>query len=231
MMVGFIYYLQNPLTNEIFYVGCTQVSLINRRRTHYAHLREVRLSKRKMNKRLEYLEKLLPHKANIVLLELVTEGNLDEREQHYIEIFRRLYPELTNMTKGGRGQDTYKYQTPENQKSIGDRISARHKGVAKPAGFAENMSKARMGKDNPAAGRGKIGWLVSFNHDLPIRMFKYGFEVNEFVGTPYAYGNVARSVQGKKPCANEPYGYKWRYYANCSKEVQDIVEAHYESLG
>lgn len=230
-MVGFIYYLQNPLTNEIFYVGCTQVSLVNRLHSHYAHLSEVDTGKRRLNKRFEYLKELLPYKANIVLLELVTNGNLDEREQHYIEIFRRLYPGLTNMTKGGKGQNTYKYQTPEEQKVIGGKISLAHKGKPKPAGFAEHMSKARMGKDNPAAGKGKIGWIVCFNHDLPIRMFKYGFEVNEFVGTPYAYGNMARTVQGKKPCSNEPYGYKWEYFAKCSKEVQDIVEAHYESLG
>ena len=38
--VGFIYYLQNPVTGEIFYVGATETSLKNRLRTHYQHLSE-----------------------------------------------------------------------------------------------------------------------------------------------------------------------------------------------
>jgi hypothetical protein len=78
--LGFVYYLQNPITSEIFYVGTTEISLKNRLRSHYQHLSEALNGKRKMNKRYEYLLNLKPLKATIHLLEIITEGNLEERE-------------------------------------------------------------------------------------------------------------------------------------------------------
>ena len=68
-ITGFIYYLQNPITGEIFYVGSTECSLKNRLRTHYQHLREYERGLRKHNKRYEYLLNLRPNKATIHLLE------------------------------------------------------------------------------------------------------------------------------------------------------------------
>ena len=70
-ILGFIYCLQNPITGEIFYVGCTETSLKNRLKTHYQHLKEYQNGKRNENKRYLYLEKMLPLKAEIILLEIV----------------------------------------------------------------------------------------------------------------------------------------------------------------
>ena len=100
--LAFIYYLQNPVTGEIFYVGATKISLTNRLRTHYQHLREFERGLRKSNRRYEYLLKLRPDKATIHLLEIVTDLELlDERECFYIKLMRKAYPNLTNMTDGG----------------------------------------------------------------------------------------------------------------------------------
>ena len=68
-----------------------------------------------MNKRYEYLLNLKEIKATIHLLEIVTEGNLEEREMFYIEHFRNINPNLTNMTNGGPGKCTSLYYTEEEK--------------------------------------------------------------------------------------------------------------------
>lgn len=226
-MVGFIYYLQNPVTKEIFYIGATQSSLRNRLRTHYQHLREYERGLRLHNKRYEYLAKLRPYKADIILLEVV-EDDAFKREAIYIDIFRKLYPNLTNQTDGNKGGNTFKYQTPENQILIGQKISSKSKGVKKPDGFANNMSVARIGINNPAAGSSKLGWIICFDlYGTPLKLFKYGFEINNFIGSKHAYGNIAKYVDSN---FNRPYKYIWKLFDKCSKEIQDIVESHYESM-
>jgi hypothetical protein len=227
-MIGFIYYLQNPITEEIFYVGATQTSLKNRLRTHYQHLREYERGLRLKNKRYEYLANLRPNKAKIVLLE-VAEDNVFKRETHYIDIFRRLCPNLTNQTDGNHGGDTFKYQTPENKILIGDKISQKLTGISRTPEFIENLSRIRTGVNNPAAGRSKIGWLINFDTEgNPIKLFKFGFEINKFLNSKYAYGNVSKFVDND--FNNRPYGYIWKSFSKCSKEIQDIVESTYESL-
>jgi len=226
-MTGFIYYLQNPITAEIFYIGCTQISIRNRLRTHYQHLREVERGLRKTNRRYEYLINLRPYKAHIELLEIVN-GDLSElqdRESHYISVFRKLH-NLTNMTEGGSGGSTYKYLSPEEFKEMQAKLSHANTGKSKPEGFGKNLSKARTGINNTMAGKSKVGWFICFNHDIPIRLFKFGFEVNEFLGTKHAYGNIARAILANK---GNPYTYEWKKYKECSKEVQDIVRIKYES--
>lgn len=121
--LGFVYYLQNPITSEIFYVGATEVSLKNRLRGHYQHLSESLNGKRKMNKRMQYLLDLKPLKATIHLLEIITEGNLEEREIFYIKHFRDINPNLTNMTNGGPGKCTSLYYTEEEKIKFGHKIS------------------------------------------------------------------------------------------------------------
>jgi len=219
--LGFIYYLQNPTTGEIFYIGATEASLKNRLRTHYQHLREVDRGLRKTNNRYNYLFNLKPLKATIHLLEIVTEGNLWEREKFYIKNFRELNPNLTNMTDGGPGNNTYKYQTDKNKQVIGLKISQKLKGKKKPRGFAENMSKKRQGINNPAAKELK-NWIVADNKYL----FKYGFEINNFIESKHAYGNVHRQIKLKN---RKPYGYKWEYFSNIDIGLQDIVHTTYES--
>ena len=129
--LGFIYYLQNPTTGEIFYIGSTQTSLLSRLRTHYQHLREFERGLRNTNKRYVYLQNLKPLKATIHLLEIVTTGNLDERETYFIKLFRKLNANLTNMTDGGTGRCTSKYYTEQQMEAFCKKMSLTNKGRCK----------------------------------------------------------------------------------------------------
>lgn len=221
--LGFIYYLQNPTTGEIFYVGATTVSLANRLRTHYQHLKEMQNGKRKNNKRYQYLLDLKPLKATINLLEIVTDGDLEQRETFYIKKFREINPNLTNMTNGGPGKCTSLYYTKEEKIKFGHKISQKLKGKKKPKGFAENLSKRRKGLNNPAAKEISIGWIVADNKYL----FKYGFEINNFISSKYAYGNVFSYFKKKRK--GKPYGFTWVLFNNCDSKIQDIVQSSYEN--
>ena len=223
MPLGFVYYLQNPITSEIFYVGATEISLKNRLRSHYQHLSEALNGKRKMNKRYEYLLNLKPLKATIHLLEIITEGNLEERKIFYIKHFRDINPNLTNMTNGGPGKCTSLYYTEEEKIKFGHKISKALKGRKKPEGFSENLSKQRKGLGNPATKDISIGWIVADRKYL----FKYGFEINEFISNKYAYGNVFSYFKFKRK--GTPYGFKWELFSDLNKEIQDIVQSSYES--
>ena len=221
--LGFVYYLQNPITSEIFYVGATEISLKNRLRTHYQHLSEAIKGQRKMNKRYEYLLNLKEIKATIHLLEIVTEGNLEEREMFYIKHFRNINPNLTNMTNGGPGKCTSLYYTEEEKIKFGHKISKSLKGKKKPKGFAENLSKQRKGLGNPATKEISIGWIVADRKYL----FKYGFEINKFISNKNAYGNIFSYFKNNRK--GGPYGYKWELFSNLNIEIQDIVQSSYES--
>lgn len=223
--LGFIYGLRNPITGEIFYIGSTQCSLMNRLRTHYQHLKEFEKGQRKENKRYLYLQNLRPYKAEIFLLEVVTNNDIEEREKFYIKHFRNINPNLTNMTDGGRGTHTSKYYTEREMEIYSGKISKSNKGKPKPPGFAENLSLNRRGLNNPAAKPLSMGSIVCFKDGTPIRMFKYGFEVNEFVGSKSGFSAVLLSF--KK--FFKPYGYTWKKLSECTKEVQDIVQSDYES--
>lgn len=221
--VGFIYYLQNPVTGEIFYVGATETSLKNRLRAHYQHLSEALKGQRKMNRRYEYLSNILPNKAKIGLLEMVIDNNLEEREIFYISKFRELNPNLTNMTNGGAGKCTSLFYTEEEKIKFGHKISKSLKGKKKPKGFAENMSIKRKGLGNPATKEISIGWIVADKKYL----FKHGFEINSFLNNKNAYGNIFSFFKNKRK--GSPYHLEWEMFSNLDNETQDIVQATYES--
>ena len=230
--LGFIYFLQNPNTGEIFYVGATQCSLNNRLRTHYQHLREFERGLRKENSRYRYLQNLRPDKAKIVLLETVySKEKLDEREIFYISHFRELNPNLTNMTNGGSGGYTAEFYEEGETIIFRNKISMVNKGRPKPEGFAENMSKARMGINNPAAKLIKNGGIIATKDKIDFIWFKYGFEVNEFFSNKYAYGNANTRLNNiKSTLVPRVYGYEIKYFNEASKRVQDIVQSQRESV-
>jgi len=219
--LGFIYYLQNPKTGEIFYVGATESSLKNRLRTHYQHLSEYVKGIRKHNNRYEYLLNMKPLKATVHLLEIVTDGELWKREKYYIKHFRKMNPKLTNMTDGGRGNYTHKYYSEEKKQEIAHKISKANKGRKKPDGFSEHLSKIRKGVNNPAT-KEIVDWIIADEKYL----FKYGFEINTFINSIHAYGNVYR---GFKRIKSRVYNHKWEKFSNVNKKIQDIVQSNYES--
>lgn len=225
-ILGFIYYLQNPITKEIFYIGCTRASLPNRLRTHYQHLREFKRGLRKSNRRYEYLKSIEPHKATIHLLEIVTGTlrDLEKKEIEYISFFRSQNPNLTNMTDGGIGKNTSKYYTEEEMEEFSKKLSKSLKFKKKPEGFSENLSNIRKGLGNPAAKELK-DWIIA-EKEGAYHLFKYGFQVNDFMSNKNAYGNVYKFLDSSK----RPYGYSWKTFSKLSKEIQDIVQTNGESF-
>lgn len=226
--LGFIYGLKNPITGEMFYIGSTQSALKHRLKRHYQDLKEVKTEKRKLNKRYSYLIKLLPLKAEIFLLEIVQNGDLDDREIFYIKHFKNINPNLTNMTTGGRGGYTCQFYTEKEMEEYSKKISNSNKGKPKPKGFAENMSLNRRGLNNPAIRPLAIGKIVCFKDGLPIKMFIYGFEISQFVNSKHGASSVMGMIRLKK-YHWKPYGYEFKKFDDCTKEVQDIVQSDYEN--
>ena len=218
--LGKIYYLKNPKTNEIFYVGATIKTLEERLNFHYKHLKEVQKGTRKNNVRFEYLLNLLPLKVDIVLIEEVPISLIEEKERYYITEYRKLY-KLLNIQNGGKGGDYYTLNTEERKKEISLKISNANKNKKKPIGFSENLSITRIGINNPNAKELK-DWIVMDNKIL----FKYGFEINEYFGNKYAYGNISKRI---KKLNQYPYGHYWCLFSSLNKELQDIVRNSYES--
>lgn len=225
--LGFVYYLQNPVSGEIFYVGSTQCSLNNRLRTHYQHLKEFEKGIRGDNKRYRYLQELRPNKATIHLLEIVTDiTKLDEREIFFIKQFRQINSNLTNMTDGGKGKCTSKYYTEKEMEIYSKKISNANKGRKKPEGFAQNLSDTRKGLNNPASKPIKNNGIIGTDDRVNFVWFKYGFEINEYFISKHAYGNIYKFVN----TGYRPYGYEFKYFNEATKRVQDIVQQQYENI-
>jgi hypothetical protein len=229
-MIGFIYFLKNPVTQEIFYIGASKVGLDNRLKAHYLHMKEAERGERNWNKRFEYLKNLMPHKAEIHSLEEVEEVELlDQIETLYIGLFRSWNFSLVNATDGGKGGNTYKHLNDLQKAKYKLKLQLKLKGRSKPDGFADNMSKARMGVNNPMAGKGKSLPVVAFDTDWkPVKMFKYAYETYDFCKSVYAHSNIIRMLNGKM-LYHKATGYNWKYLKDCDKQTQDIVERLYES--
>lgn len=228
---GNIYYLKNPLTKDLIYIGCTVLTLEERLKKHYWDVNAYLKGNRGANKRLVYLHSLLPTKCTIHLIEKVEVKDLEDKEIYYIKKYSRKF-KLLNITKGGKGGDIYTNQTEERKLKISEKISIANKGKAKPKGFAEHLSLSRRGKNNPNCREISIGWFVADSTHL----FKYSFEVNQFIYNKYiknglekkeTYSNIYRKLKLNGNC--NAYGYAWELFSNVSKEIQDIVHSDYES--
>lgn len=220
---GSIYCLVNPVNKEIFYIGATKIDLLERLKKHYWDLNSYKEGKRKVNKRFLYLDNLLPVQVSIGLIEEIEVKELDNREKHWIKHYRKLNPNLTNTTVGGKGGDTYSLQSDEKQKEISLKISKANKGKPKPEGFAKNLSKARLGINNPAAKEISIGWIVANDKYL----FKYGFEINSFMNNSNAYGNLYKGLSKNKKAKSK--GISFTMFSDLTMEIQDIVQLSYEN--
>lgn len=231
IMMGFIYFLQDPITKLPFYVGATKSSLSMRLTGHYQHLREYERGDRGWNKRYQYLIDLRPLRCLIQLVEIVEDTKyLDDAEKMYIAIFKEWGFDLVNQTDGGKGGDTAKDRTQEQTERFRTRIRSKLKGKPKPVGFAEALSKARMRANNPQAGTTKYSPIVCFDKaGNAVRMFKHPYEVRDFIGLSNStHANVIRVLTGKIR-HHRPGGYDWKFLHDCDQPIQDIVQSLYES--
>lgn len=236
--LGFIYALLNPKTDEIFYIGATESTPKDRLQGHYNHFKEYLMGKRGKTKKFEYFESIFPEIAKVKLLEIVQNDYLYLKEQQYIKEYSEKY-DLVNQTIGGEGGDTFTMQDHVDKLKISELIRNKNLGKKKPEGFAENLSKQRMGANNPAAGTGKTPWFVIFDSkEQPIKLCKAPFEGTAYLDGVYGVenhkkhsgniGNICK-VMNHGMGISKSKGFLFKRFDLCSKEIQDIVLANYES--
>lgn len=231
--LGFIYCLKNPLTEEIFYVGATESAPKDRLAGHYSHFKEYLKGKRKSTKKFEYFESIFPEIAKIELLEIVQNDYLYQKEVEYIKEYSEKF-HLMNQTFGGEGGDTFIMQDNVNKHDISKLISEKAVGKKKPEGFAENLSKARMGSNNPMAGKTTMKKVVILKNDEVLKVCTAPFEITEFLDSVYGVenhklhagrvGNITKAIRVKENKTIESSGFTFKAYEACDKEIQDIVD-------
>lgn len=211
-MIYVIYLLKNPITNEVVYIGKTSdLNLKHYLNSKYWKLNEVIRGDRNITPLFKLMKDLLPNKLIIESIKYVDENepfsNSDFYEAYYIKKYSEQY-KLLNVTDGGTGGNTYKYKSIEEIKNIGEKVSKKLKGRKKPKGFGEHLSNIRKGINNPMSKKliPKIGAFKGFEL---VKVFNYGFEINEFIGSKHAYNNVNKVLKGK--VFYNPYGYNWNY--------------------
>ncbi len=121
----YIYYLSDPETNEIRYIGQT-VKLLKYRLS--SHIYD---SKRIRNHRTNWIRSIVNKglKPNIVLIEEVNKSSYIEREKYWIEYYKNLGFNLVNGTIGGEGSlgakrsdKSKKLLSSSLRKSIGKKV-------------------------------------------------------------------------------------------------------------
>nr|DAT90267.1 MAG TPA: GIY-YIG nuclease superfamily protein [Caudoviricetes sp.] len=238
--LGFIYALKDPYTNEIFYIGATESAPKDRLAGHYSHFREVLEGKRKMTKKFEYFAKVWPELVKCECLEIVQNDYLYQKEIEYIEKYSKIY-NLTNQTMGGEGGDTFNMQSDENKQCISDLIRSKVIGKPKPKGFAENLSKMRLGENNPAAKKTyySIAIFKEGSEEL-VKIVHYPFEISAFFDDLYgaerhkqhasATGNITSGIRKNKSKTSRSKGYIFKDLSICPKEIQDMVQSECENI-
>lgn len=211
-MVVNIYSLIDPITNKVVYVGQTSKSLESRLKSHYWKLNEAKRGKRTMTKLFKFLDSRLPIYIKIELLKVVDTnaqfGNPDFYEKFYISKYKNINSDLLNETNGGIGGYTIINKSKEEKLKVFHKISIANKGRKKSDDFKEHLSAIRKGSNNPMAK--KFSTKVACYKDFKlIKVFDYGYEINKFVNSVHAWGNVKKVLDGK--VYSNLYGYVWKY--------------------
>lgn len=145
MEIYYIYTLEDPRNNNIRYIGYTKKLLKDRLIMHLKNLHEAKQGKRNWNKRISWLESLAKVDVIPVIKELehfsIKEDALNS-EIYWIEQFKIWGFNLTNMTLGGDGGDTFSSQTLEKQIKIKQKISKKNKGRIKSKETIEKFKKS-----------------------------------------------------------------------------------------
>lgn len=100
-MIGKIYALKDPITEQIRYIGQTRIS-IEERASH--HWRDREQEKNKNNHKANWISKLYKDhgvKPIVILIENITDCTnslLNEKEKHWIKYYRDLGFDLTNTS-------------------------------------------------------------------------------------------------------------------------------------
>lgn len=238
--LGFIYCLKHPETSDVFYIGATESSPKDRLMGHYYHFKEYLKGKRNQTPKFKYFEELYPVLAEIELLEIVQNDYLYLKEQEYIKEYSSKY-KLTNATIGGEGGDTFTLQESVDKIGISQLISEKNSGIKRSKEFKENLSKNRMGSNNPMANKHNMPIVIAFKDDnleIPLRLCKAPFEITSFLDDELGIenhkkhagrtGNVSKALRKGNDLARTS-GYTFKRFDICNKQIQDIVHLSYEN--
>lgn len=139
----YIYGLFHPVTNEIRYIGKTEMSLEKR---FYFHKKEA-LSKKRNSYKNKWLGSLIDIgiEPEIKLIEVCNTENWIYREQFWINYYKSLGSKLSNATKGG---DESPMKNPETAKKVAQSL----RGKSPSDVTRKLLSIATTGKNNPNYG-------------------------------------------------------------------------------
>jgi len=122
METYYIYTLEDPITNEIRYVGYTKTTLSRRLKSHLKNVVEAESKTRKWNKRLSWIKSVgIP-----IIIELdscTTKEEAYQLECYWISQLLQWGFNLTNMTSGGDGGNTFSMLSTEDKQLVRDKLS------------------------------------------------------------------------------------------------------------
>lgn len=204
----FIYSLNDPITNEIRYVG-KSYNPTKRYKEHLYH------SKTGKTYRDKWLRKLLKInlKPLLSIIEECNEENWSIREQYYIS----LYPNLTNLTKGGEGLHGYiqseetiekrriattgKKRTEEFKQGASlRRLGTKHSDKTK-----KHLTLIRLGKPIHSQERKDSLKIKVKQLDLENNLIKEWDSISEIL-KEYPHAKISECINNKRKTS---LGYKW----------------------
>lgn len=201
-----IYYLSNPLTNEIRYVGQTIQPLKNRLKKH--------LTAKDKSHRVNWLKSLRTKglEPNITLIcETDNIQTSNELEQYYINKFKNNGYNLVNMTNGGDGSIGFKHSEESKNKM---KIYAKKR--VKNLDYLNTLSqkgkqiwenKTELERKNNILNQPKRKDIGQFNlNNELIKKYISLREIERELG--YFRANIVPCIKGD---FKQAYGFIWKY--------------------
>ena len=132
-------YLIDYNYNNWHYIGKTSMTINKRFNSHICACRKNKTKHHKIwNKSLNN-----GNQPEIVILEEINDGDLNELEQWYIAYFRSIGVKLTNLTSGGDGLEGHIFSDEHKQKISEAKTGLKHKMTL------EGLNKIKMANSKP----------------------------------------------------------------------------------
>jgi hypothetical protein len=204
-----IYTLNDPLTNEVKYVGRTTQKLSDRLRKHINIIYEEKGDTKRKNWILELsINNLIPTINLIDIAYSKEDANLLEIK--HISFYKEKGFVLLNMTIGGSGSYGYKHSEETLNKLKGKTFSNDVK---------NNMSKSQKERWENKTDEEKLDNIISQKNRKTILQFDLQNNlINEFLSLRqierelgYFRANIVPCIKGK---FQQAYGYIWKYKDN-----------------
>jgi group I intron endonuclease len=216
-------------TNVVRYIGKTKNSISYRLKQH---IRESMLMQKKglkaTRKQNWIIEQLtLGNVPTITQLEIVEENNWKEREMYWIQFYKNLGNDLTNLTDGGDGNNNQKQSAESNLKrsnslkgrkrpqEVKDKISKSHIGKIVSESTKQKLRNINLGKKQSESSKKKKEvpvYLLDINGNI-VKEYESILKASISIGCrPGNISNVCRKF------SKTAGGCRWAY-----KNIKDIV--------